>query len=110
MWHDWQLRSPAAEFAVLPLLVVHLLGQRSDDLAVRPERLVISVWHDAQSSDCLMCGASACTKPVTDRMIVFRPAIDLIRPEDDARAVGGVGFITNFALKLSRVPSRSGAI
>ena len=39
-----------------------------------PNALVMSVWHDAHSSDCLMCGASACSKPVTDRMIVLRPA------------------------------------
>ena len=33
------------------------------------------------------------------------PRVDLERPEDHARAVGGVGFITNSPLKLSRVPS-----
>jgi len=38
-----------------------------------PNASVINVWHDAQSSDCLMCVASDCTNPVTDRMIDCRP-------------------------------------
>jgi hypothetical protein len=34
----------------------------------------MSVWHEAQSAESLMCGASTGSYPVTERMIRFRPA------------------------------------
>ena len=39
MWQDWQLRPSSVELAVLPLLIVHLLGQRANHLAIGTERL-----------------------------------------------------------------------
>ena len=91
---------------MLPFLKVHLLGQRADHVAVRAVGLGDSVWHEAHSSDCLMCGASSCTKPVTDRMMVRRPASIGVRAVDRRAPSGGVGVTTKLALKLSGVPSR----
>ena len=47
-----------------------------------------------------MCGASACTKPLTECMIVWRPGVDPIGTEDRPRAVRRRRLSTKLPLKL----------
>ena len=112
MWQRLAAAPLLEERAVLPLLVVHLLGQRADDPAVADRSAsVISVWHVAQSSDWRTCGASTCSKPV-DRSHDLLPAgVHGERPEDRrACRRPRVGRTTKLPLKMPRVPRPSGAI
>ena len=88
MWHDWQLRCSALKALCCHSWKFICSGSEPTTSPLGPNACVISVWHVAHSSDCLMCGASACTKPVTERMIVLRPASIGVGAEDDAGAAG----------------------